>query len=266
MRHVSDDVAVVEDVTVVVNGRQTLGPLSFRIQADEHWALLGPNGAGKTTLLSLVGAERHPTTGSVVVLGERIGRTDLRELRTRIGVVGHMISDRLPYHATALEVTLTGRDGILAPWWTTFSEAERASARALLEQQRCGRLMDQPFGRCSQGERQRILIARSMFGRHRLLLLDEPAVGVDLPGREALVDSLDDLASALESPATLHVVHALEELPRSTTHALLLRDGQQVASGRVDDVLVDRALSDCFGIAITVTKMRGRYHATAERP
>src|SRR5665213_2413364 len=170
----------IEDATVVVNARKTLGPISVQIGAHEHWALLGPNGAGKTTLLSLAGAERHPTTGTVHVLGSLIGRTDLRELRKRIGSVGHLIADRLPRDATALEVVLTGRDGTLVTWWSTFSTDEDAHARQMLRQLRCERLIDQPFGRCSQGERQRILLARSLFANHPLLLLDEPAVGVDL--------------------------------------------------------------------------------------
>lgn len=253
----------IDEVTAVLGGRRVLGPLSWRVAAGEHWALLGPNGAGKTTLLSIVGAERHPTTGSASVLGGRLGHIDLRELRLRIGVVGHLIADRLPRQVSTLEIVLTGRDGLLAPWWGSFDDEDRKAALALLERLHCGALAEQAFGRCSQGERQRVLIARSLFGRHELLLLDEPALGVDLPGREALVVALDELASDPDSPATVHVAHTLEELPSSTTHALLLRDGMAVASGKVDDVLTDEALSTAFGHPFTVTRIGGRYSAHA---
>ena len=260
----ADLVVDIDSVTVVVNGRATLGPISVQIAAHEHWALIGPNGAGKTTLLSLAGAERHPTTGQVHVLGELIGRTDLRELRKRIGSVGHLVADRLPRDATAREVVLTGRDSTLATWWSTFSDADEAHAIELLHQLRCDRIVDQHFGRCSQGERQRILLARSLFGRHPLLLLDEPAVGVDLPGRESLIEALDDLAESQSPPATVHVVHTLEELPRTTSHMLMLRDGRMVASGPIGDVCTDELLSECFGIKIRVSRIDGRLHATAK--
>jgi iron complex transport system ATP-binding protein len=253
----------IDNVTVVVNGRQTLGPVSVRFRPNEHWALLGPNGAGKTTLLSLAGAERHPTTGTVHVLGNLIGRTDLRELRKSIGSVGHMIADRLPRDSTALEVVLTGRDGTLATWWSTFSEEDETHAVALLHQLRCDRLVGQPFGRCSQGERQRILLARSLFGRHPLLLLDEPSVGVDLPGRESLITALDELAATDDSPATILVVHTLEELPKSTSHVLMLRDGEIVTCGEIDTFLTDDTLSDCFGLPMHVFRNAGRYSATS---
>ena len=253
----------IDGVTVVVNERATLGPVSVQIAVHEHWALIGPNGAGKTTLLSLAGAERHPTTGQVHVLGERIGRTDLRELRKRIGSVGHLVADRLPRDATAREVVLTGRDGTLATWWSTFSDEDEAHAIELLHQLRCDRIVDQLFGRCSQGERQRILLARSLFGRHPLLLLDEPAVGVDLPGRESLIEALDDLAQSESPPASVHVVHTLEELPRSTSHMLMLRDAEVVVAGAIDDVCTDASLSDCFGINVRVSRIEGRLHATA---
>ena len=258
-----DLVVDVDDVTVVVNGRAVLGPISVKIAARERWALIGPNGAGKTTLLSLAGAERHPTTGQVHVLGELIGRTDLRELRKRIGLVGHLVADRLPRDATAREVVLSGRDSTLATWWSTFSEHDEAHAVELLHQLGCDRIVDQHFGRCSQGERQRILLARSLFGRHRLLLLDEPAVGVDLPGRESLIAALDDLAESASPPATVHVVHTLEELPRSISHMLMLRDGIVVASGPIEDVCTDECLSECFGIKMRLSRIAGRLHATA---
>ncbi|HUY07262.1 MAG TPA: ATP-binding cassette domain-containing protein [Acidimicrobiales bacterium] len=260
----SDDLVVdINNVTVVVNGRETLGPISLQINAQERWALIGPNGAGKTTLLSLAGAERHPTSGQVHVLGELIGRTDLRELRKRIGSVGHLVADRLPRDATAREVVLTGRDSTLATWWSTFSPHDEAHAVELLHQLRCDRIVDQHFGRCSQGERQRILLARSLFGRHPLLLLDEPALGVDLPGRESLIAALDDLASSSSPPTTVHVVHTLEELPRSTSHMLMLREGITVAAGPIDEVCTNILLSECFGIPMRVSRIDGRLHATA---
>ncbi|HUY30925.1 MAG TPA: ATP-binding cassette domain-containing protein [Acidimicrobiales bacterium] len=256
-------VAVVTGATVVADGRLILGPVSMTLGPGEHWALLGPNGAGKTTLLSLLGAQRHPTAGEVVVLGGRLGRVDMRELRRQIGVVGHSVADRLPVGASALELVLTGRDGILAPWWGSFDAADRAAALELLERFHCGHLADQRFAQLSQGERQRVLLARSMYGRHRLLLLDEPAVGVDLPGREALVAALDSLASEPDAPATVQVVHTLEELPSSTSHALLLREGRAVAAGPAAEVLADEPLGACFGLAVHVHRDGGRYSARA---
>ena len=256
-------VASVEQVTVVVSGRRILGPLSFTLRADEHWAVLGPNGAGKTTLLSLIGAERHPSSGKVMIFDEQVGRTDLRALRRRIAVVGHHVSDRLPRHPAAVEIVLTGKDGLLAPWWGRFDSHDHAEALGLLERLRCGHLAEQPFGRCSQGERQRILLARALFGHHDLLLLDEPALGVDLPGREALILALDEIASDPAGPATVEVAHTLEELPSSTTHALLLADGVAVASGPADEVLVDEKVSACYGIEVRVTRSEGRYSARA---
>jgi iron complex transport system ATP-binding protein len=255
-------VVELRDVTVRVDGRRILGPISFAVCAEEHWAILGPNGAGKTTLLSIIGAHRHPSSGSAEILGARLGRVDLRSLRQRIGAVGHTVSDRLPRNATALEIVLTGRDSILAPWWGNFSSEDEQAASELLGRVGLGALVDQPLERCSQGERQRVLLARSLFGRKELLLLDEPSVGVDLPGREALISVLDDLAVA-GGPPSLHVAHTLEELPSTTTHALLLRAGAVVASGPVDDVLVDSALSDCYAIRVTVERHDGRYFGRA---
>ena len=249
-------------VTVSHAGRSVLGPISFAVARDEHWVVLGPNGAGKTTLLSIVGAHRHPTSGVAEVFGLRLGKTDLRALRRRIGAVGHTVSDRLPRHPCALEVVLTGKSGLLAPWWGEFTDADRSAAAALLGQVGCARIADQPFGACSQGERQRVLLARALFGGNELLLLDEPAVGVDLPGREALISVLDELASD-GGPPTLHVAHTLEELPGSTTHALLLRDGLAVAAGPAKEVLVDAALSECYAIAVSVERVGGRYFGRA---
>lgn len=250
--------------TVVLGDRCVLGPLSLSIEAGQHWALLGPNGSGKTTLLSLVGAQRQPTSGSVTVLGERLGRTDLRRLRRRIGAAGHTISDRLPVAASALQIVLTGKDGLLAPWWGSFSPADEEAAGRLLDRLGCGELAGRRFGSCSQGERQRVLLARSLFGGHRLLLLDEPAVGVDLPGREALIEAMDALAAEAEPPTTVHVAHTLEELARSTTHALLLRDGRAVACGVAAEVLTSESLSECFGACFELERRAdGRYAAWA---
>jgi len=259
----AEPVAVIDDVTVVVSGRRILGPVSFELRRDEHWAVLGPNGAGKTTLLSLLGAERHPSTGAVTIFGERVGHTDLRVLRRRIAAVGHLVADRLPRHPAAIEIVLTGRDGLLAPWWGRFDDEDRREALELLGRLRCGHLAEQAFGRCSQGERQRILLARALFGRHEMLLLDEPAVGVDLPGREALVQALDRIAADALGPATVQVAHTLEELPSSITHALLLREGVATAVGPASEVLLDDPVTACYGIEVHVERSGGRYTARA---
>ena len=256
--------AMLDRATIATpQGRRLVGPVSVSIRTGEHWAVLGPNGAGKTTLLRLLGAERQPSTGAVTVLGARLGSVDLRWLRSRIGVVSHAVADRLPRAASALEIVLTGRRGVLAPWWAACDEADRVRGRRILAALGCAALADQEFGSCSQGERQRVLLARSLFVEHPLLLLDEPGAGVDLPGREALVLALTALARSPDPPTTVHVSHSLEELPPTTSHALLLRKGEVVALGPIEEVLTERLMERCFGLAIRVTREEGRWTARA---
>lgn len=256
--------ALLDRVTVTTpDGRRLLGPISLAIRTGEHWAVLGANGAGKTTLLRLLGAERHPSSGTAIVLGARIGTSDLRQLRSRVGVVSHAVADRLPPGAAALGIVLTGGQGVLAPWWASTGEADLVRGRQILKALGCEGLADHPFGTCSQGERQRILLARSLFVEHPLLLLDEPCAGVDLPGREALVLALTALARSHDSPTTVHVSHLLEELPATTSHALLLREGEVVAMGPIEYVLTQSSLQQCFGLAVTLTRDEGRWTARA---
>jgi len=256
--------ALLDRVTITApDGRRLLGPVSLAIRKGEHWAVLGANGAGKTTLLRLLGAERHPSSGTAVVLGARLGACDLRQLRSRIGVVSHAVADRLPPSAAALGIVLTGGRGVLAPWWISSDEADRVRGLQILAALGCAGLADRAFGACSQGERQRILLARSLFVEHPLLLLDEPCAGMDLPGREALVLALTALARSPNPPTTVHVSHNLEELPATTSHALLLRKGEVVAIGPIEDVLTERSMQRCFGLAMTLTREEGRWAARA---
>ncbi len=245
------------------DGRTLLGPVSAAIRRGEHWAVLGPNGAGKTTLLRLLAAERHPSSGSVTVLGARLGSSDLRVLRSRVGVVSHAVADRLPPSAPALAVVLTGGRGVLAPWWASTDEPDRVRGARILAALGCAGLVDRAFGSCSQGERQRVLLARSLFVEHPLLLLDEPCAGVDLPGREALVLALTALARSANPPTTVHVSHTLEELPPTTSHVLMLRAGKVVAMGSIEEVMTEHSLERCFGLAVSLSREDGRWAARA---
>jgi iron complex transport system ATP-binding protein len=196
------------------------------------------------------------------VLGGEIGRTDLRVLRQRIGHVGHLIADRLPRHEHVVEIVLTGKGSLLAPWWGEFDDEDKKRANEILHRLRCDQIAEQAFGRCSQGERQRVLLARALFARSELLLLDEPAMGVDLPGREALVNALDELARTADAPTTIHVAHTLEELP-AITHAVALRGGKVLAMGTAPEVLTSSVLSAAYDIDVKVSRVEGRYFATA---
>ena len=245
---------------VQIGGRRILGPLDLTIASGDRWALLGPNGSGKTTALALMGARRQPSRGVVEVLGERLGRTDVRRLRHRIGHVSHRVAEELNEEMTALDAVLTGRDGTLVRWWQTFDAAERETARRLLRDVGCDALTDQCLAACSLGERQRVLLARALFGQHDLLLFDEPAAGLDLPARELLLRAMGAVAPAR---TTVLATHHLEELPVTTTHAALLAAGVAVAAGPVDDVLTPAHLSACFGVPIDVTRHEGRWTARA---
>jgi iron complex transport system ATP-binding protein len=247
----------------VAGGPVLLHDITWQVRPGEQWALLGPNGAGKSTLLSLAGAVRHPTTGTADVLGRRLGRTDMRELREQVGVVDPAL--RMPARMSVLDVVLTGATGTVLPLPERYTAADHERARMLLDRLGMTPLADREIGACSHGERARTRLARALVPDPPLLLLDEPATGLDLPSRETLLATLDDVAAVHPDLAIVLVSHHLEELPATTSHALLLRAGQIVAVGAADEVLTDEPLSQCFGLPLVVRREHGRWSVVARR-
>lgn len=248
------------DVDLVRDGRHLLESMSLTVERGEHWALLGANGAGKSTLLGVMGALAHPTRGEVHLLGRRLGRVDVRELRSYLGHVNprHPLQSPL----TLRDVVLTGLTNTteLVPRWAPTGD-EQARAEHLITMLGVGDRAQARWPTLSQGERGRALIARALMPRPRLLLLDEPATGLDLAAREQLIDSLGALRAEHPSLATVLVTHHLEELPPGTTHAALLRRGQVLAAGPAADVLTSDLVSRCFGHPIAVGHADGRWSA-----
>ncbi|GAA2868920.1 ATP-binding cassette domain-containing protein [Streptosporangium fragile] len=258
------------DVGVRVVGRTLLAGVDWRVEYGEHWVVLGPNGAGKTTLLSLAAAVRHPTEGAVTVLGQRLGRVDLRELRRHIGLVAasqRLVDEELleEEQATAHTVVLTGHTGTSVPLWDKYGPAEHERAHLLLADLGCKDLADRLFRVCSQGERARIRVARALMADPVILLLDEPFAGLDLPAREDLITAVENLAETRPALTTITVTHHLEEVPATTTHALLVRDARIQASGPVAEILTGENLSECFGRPLRVDHVDGRWSARALR-
>ncbi|RJQ75628.1 ATP-binding cassette domain-containing protein [Pseudonocardiaceae bacterium YIM PH 21723] len=249
-------VLLAKDVDLVRGGRLLLDSVSLRVEAGQHWALLGPNGAGKSTLLSLLGAQVHPTRGVVEVLGHRLGRVDVRELRSHLG---HVNPRHRPGPAlTAREVVLTGLTGTadLVPRRVlSADDVERASRLTEL----LGLRPEAGWDVLSQGERGRALIARALMPSPRLLLLDEPATGLDMAGREQLLGRLTALYRDHPALASVLVTHHLEELPPGTTHAALLRSGRLLAAGPVTEVLSTESVSACFDHPLRLRRLEGRW-------
>jgi iron complex transport system ATP-binding protein len=248
---------------ITIDGRTVLGPIDLRITAGERWVVLGPNGSGKTTLLALSGARRQPSVGDVSVLGRALGSTDVRTIHPRISHTSHVLAERMPGGLTVRMVVLTGKRGVLSPWFQEFDEDDRRRGADLLEQVGCADLADRRFVSCSQGERQRVLVARALYPEPDLLILDEPAAGLDLPAREALIDAFEAGSTRSPSLTTILATHHLEEIPPSSTHAALLRGGRLVADGEIGDVLTPEGLGSCFGIEMDVGRREGRWWATA---
>jgi iron complex transport system ATP-binding protein len=237
--------------------------VDWSVGPGEQWAVLGPNGAGKSTLLDVAAGMRHPSRGRVDILGETVGRVDLRALRERIGHVDVKTEEAFSPRRTAFDVVLTGATGTIQVLEDRVDAAARERGAQLLEQFGCAAVAGHAFASCSQGERRRILLARALLRRPPLLLLDEPADGLDLPGREALLAALATLADEQPAPAVVLVTHHLEELPATITHALLLRNGRAVACGAAPAILSDEPLSACFGVPVTVSRAGGRWAARA---
>ena len=253
----------VEDVAVVRDGTHLLDSISWEVEEDQRWALLGPNGSGKTTLLKVVGSSLWPTRGVVEILGERLGRVDMRVMRRRIAVVSASVSRTLRPELPALDVVLTGRHAALETWWNEYSDGDRREAADLLASAGFPDpvFADRPFGLLSEGERQQVLLARALMARPELLLMDEPAAGLDLGARERLLDRLARLAGDPTVPPMVLVTHHLEEIPPGVTHAALLRGGSMVASGPIEGVLSGEAVSAAFGVDVAVERRDGRWSA-----
>ncbi|HEY6058178.1 MAG TPA: ABC transporter ATP-binding protein [Candidatus Limnocylindrales bacterium] len=254
-------VIALHDVVVRREGTTLLGPIDWLVSGGERWAILGPNGSGKTTLLRVASSYLWPSSGSVELLGNRLGDVDARELRQRVGYGSPALAAMLPDSLTAREVVVTARFAALGPWWHTYSDDDRKRAADLLVRLGCGALAERAFGVLSTGERQRVQIARALMAAPDLLLLDEPAAGLDLGAREALIDRLSALAAEPDLPAIVLVTHHVEEIPAGFTHALLLRAGVAVACGSIDASLTGATLSDAFGLPLELDAVAGRYAA-----
>ena len=251
-----------ESVTFRRGGNEILRGLDWQVREDEHWAVVGPNGAGKTTLLRIAAARAHPTTGTIDVLGGRLGRVPVRRLHERIALVDPKLARSFHPRAPVREVVLTGTAGSIMLLEDREDPDRADELIALLGVEH---VRDRPFSECSEGERTRALLARALMLEPALLLLDEPTAGLDLPGRELVLAAVERLVAEHPRLASVTVQHHLEELPASTTHALLLRDGSAVAAGPVDETLADAPLSECFGVPVRVERLGGRFFARLDR-
>ncbi len=254
------------DVTLTRSGQQLLSSVSWLVEEDERWVVLGPNGAGKTTLLSIAAAVLHPTSGYAEVLGEMLGAVDVFELRPRIGLASAVLGEQIPPDERVRDVVLTAAYAVLGRWRESYQGMDKAQADQLLDQMGIGHLAGRTFGTLSEGERKRAQIARALMTDPELLLLDEPAAGLDLGAREGLVATLDELARDPHAPAMVLVTHHVEEIPPAMTHALLLRGGAVVAAGPVEQTLTEPLLSECFGRPLRVERRDGRWSARALGP
>ncbi|MDQ0865335.1 ABC transporter ATP-binding protein [Arthrobacter globiformis] len=259
------DVLEMAAVSVVRGAKTLLSKVDWQVREGERWVILGPNGAGKTTLLQIAAARLHPTSGVAGILDESLGKVDVFELRPRIGLSSAALANQIPEYEKVLNVVVTAAYGVTGRWREGYEKDDERRAFALLNDWGMGPLLNRRFSTLSEGERKRVQIARALMTDPELLLLDEPAAGLDLGGREDLVHRLSQLAMDEDAPAIVLVTHHLEEVPPGFTHAMLMRDGGVVAAGPVEGVLTSGNLSETFGLPLDVSVNAGRYTATARR-
>jgi iron complex transport system ATP-binding protein len=255
------DVLDLVDVSLVRDGKKLLSGITWRVAEGERWVAVGPNGAGKTTLLQIAAANLFPSSGAAAVLGETLGRVDVFELRPRIGLTSAAVDQRIGRTASVRDAVLTASYGQLGRWRERYDEVDTARADDLLAWWGMEGFADRVYGTLSSGERKRVLIARALMADPELLLLDEPAAGLDLAGREDLVRRLANHAADPNSPVTILVTHHVEEIPPGFTHVLMLRQGGVVAAGPVELTLTAENLSACFNIPLAVESTNGRFYA-----
>ena len=250
-------------VSVVRGGTRILDSVDWSVDDDQRWVILGPNGAGKTTLLQLAAALVHPSSGTVEVLEEPLGGTDLFELRPRIGFASTAMARKVPANEKVLDVVMTAAYSVTGRWIEEYEEMDERRAQRVLSEWKLDHLADRKFGTLSDGEQKRVQIARAVMTDPEMLLLDEPAASLDLGARESLLQLLSGYAREANAPAIIMVTHHVEEIPRGFTHVLLLGGGSIVASGPIASTLTSETLSRAFDLPIELTETDGRYAARA---
>lgn len=254
-----------QDVSFIRGGNTLVGPVDWQVELDERWVVIGPNGAGKTTLIRMASAQEFPSSGAAFVLGEQVGKTDMRDLRAAIGITSSAIAQRVPDNEKVGDLVVSAGYAIMGRWREEYDEMDYDQALEVLEQVGAMHLIDRTWGTLSDGERKRVLVARAVMTNPELLILDEPAAGMDLGGREDLIGYLGDLALDPDAPAIVMITHHLEEIPFGFTHAMLLDEGSVVAQGLIEDVLTSENVSKAYHQPIEVTFDDGRYFARRAR-
>lgn len=257
------DVLDLQDVSIRRGTTTILDGLSWRVREGERWVVLGRNGAGKTTMLQIAAGRMHPTSGTAELLGSRLGRVDVFELRPRIGLASAALAERIPGDEQVRDVVITAAYGVTGRWRETYEDVDEARAADLMAAFGVTHLAERRYGTLSEGERKRVQIARSLMADPELLLLDEPAAGLDLGGREELLGALSELAADHRSPALVLVTHHVEEIPPGFTHLMLMKDGHVHAAGPIAEALTDQNLTDAFGTALQVERRGERWTARA---
>jgi iron complex transport system ATP-binding protein len=252
------------DVSLTLGGKKVLSHVDWEVLPGENWVVIGPNGAGKTSLLSIINGYRWPSSGAVSVLGKRFGRTDIRELRMETGLVSSYLDSFFDRDEKVIDVVVSGRFGSTRMWGRP-SGADLARAASLLRAVGCLGQLTKVVSELSQGERQKVAIARSLMAKPRLLVLDEPCEGLDIASREAFLDGLAPLLAKKGGPTFIEVTHRTEDIPAGFTHALLLRAGRVVDSGEIGATLTNEKLSRCLGTRVELSVMGGRYYMVAEK-
>lgn len=243
-----------DEILYIRDERAIIDHVNLRVATDERWLVLGANGSGKTTLLRIAAMYEHPSSGTVGVLGEQLGRTDVRQLRRRIGYASAALAAQLRPELSALDVVKTARFAALEPWWHQYTPDDERNALRHLARMGVAAYADRSLGTLSSGEQQRVLLARSLMNDPAVILLDEPSARLDLGGREQMVTALGELATDQYAPPLVLVTHHVDEVPAGITHALLLRDGSALAQGPIDDVLTAEALSECFDLPLALER------------
>jgi len=250
------------DVSLEYDGKSALLRVDWRVNRGESWVVIGPNGAGKTSLLSIINGYRWPTSGSAEVLGKKFGESDLRELREHVGLVSSYLEEWIPPEEAVLNLVVSGKYGATR-LWRTITPSERRRAESLLKTMGCEVHVRKRLNELSQGEKQKVMIARMLMSHPRLLVLDEPCEGLDMGARESLLTSMSRLATG-RRVAIIYVTHRTDEIPSGFTHALLLKEGKILASGKIGDALTGENLSRCFGVKVKLHRVGGRYYSIVE--